>query len=43
VLPSAQSPAKPVLTTSAYAKQLHDADALIERIIDENLPGRPAH
>ena len=29
---------KPVLTTDAYARQLHDADALIERIIAGNLP-----
>lgn len=34
------TPAKPVLTTDAYAKQLADADALIEKIVNENLPGR---
>lgn len=34
---------KPVLTTDAYAKQLHDADALIEKTIAGNLPqGRKA-
>ena len=36
VLPAA-TPAKPVLSTQAYAKQLSDADALIERIIRDNL------
>jgi membrane fusion protein (multidrug efflux system) len=36
VLPAAQ-PARPVLQTDAYARQLKDADALIERIIDANL------
>ncbi|HVR82274.1 MAG TPA: efflux RND transporter periplasmic adaptor subunit [Luteimonas sp.] len=41
VLPAATS-AKPVLATQAYAKQLTDADALIERIIEQNLP-RGAH
>ena len=30
-------PAKSVLTTQAYAKQLQDADARIEQIIDQNL------
>ncbi|NUO76901.1 MAG: HlyD family efflux transporter periplasmic adaptor subunit [Lysobacter sp.] len=34
------APAKPVLTTDAYAKQLADADALIEKIVNENLPSR---
>ncbi|UHQ21836.1 efflux RND transporter periplasmic adaptor subunit [Lysobacter sp. 5GHs7-4] len=34
------APAKPVLTTDAYAKQLADADALIEKIVNENLPNR---
>ncbi|QNN46250.1 efflux RND transporter periplasmic adaptor subunit [Thermomonas brevis] len=29
---------KPVLTTDAYARQLHDADALIEKTIAGNLP-----
>ncbi|MEH6416977.1 efflux RND transporter periplasmic adaptor subunit [Pseudomonas sp. CGJS7] len=32
-------PAKGVLSTDAYAKQLHDADAMIEKIVEENLPG----
>jgi membrane fusion protein (multidrug efflux system) len=36
VLPAAQ-PAKPVLQTNAYARQLHDADALIDQIIADNL------
>jgi membrane fusion protein (multidrug efflux system) len=36
VLPAAL-PAKPVLETQAYAKQLSDADALIERIVEANL------
>ncbi len=30
----------PVLTTVAYEKQLSQADALIQRVIRENLPGR---
>lgn len=29
----------PVLATAAYAKQLHDADALIDTLIAQNLPG----
>ncbi|MBS0227157.1 MAG: efflux RND transporter periplasmic adaptor subunit [Proteobacteria bacterium] len=37
VLPSTP-PSKPVLATDAYSKQLHDADALIESIINDNLP-----
>ncbi|MFN3702224.1 efflux RND transporter periplasmic adaptor subunit [Thermomonas sp.] len=37
VLPAAPAD-KPVLTTDAYARQLHDANALIERIIAGNLP-----
>ncbi|MEG3789365.1 efflux RND transporter periplasmic adaptor subunit [Lysobacter sp. CCNWLW3] len=37
---ASSTPAKPVLTTDAYAKQLADADALIEKIVDENLPNR---
>ena len=42
VLPAAPAD-KPVLTTDAYAKQLHDADALIEKTIAGNLPqGRKA-
>lgn len=41
VLPSAPN-TKPVLSTNAYAKQLHDADALIETIIQKNLPGHKA-
>jgi membrane fusion protein (multidrug efflux system) len=36
VLPAVQ-PAKPVLQTNAYARQLQDADALIEQIIADNL------
>ncbi len=32
---------KPVLVTSAYAKQLADADALIQRVVRDNLPGAP--
>ena len=31
-------PAKSMLTTQAYAKQLKDADALIHDIIAKNLP-----
>ncbi len=31
---------KPLLATKAYARQLHDADALIEKIIGENLGRR---
>lgn len=30
---------KPVLRTDAYARQLHEADARIESIIESNLPG----
>ncbi|MFT4178313.1 MAG: HlyD family efflux transporter periplasmic adaptor subunit [Thermomonas sp.] len=37
VLPAAL-PAQPVHATQAYAKQLHDADALIEKVIGDNLP-----
>jgi membrane fusion protein, multidrug efflux system len=37
VLP-ASVPTKPVLSTQAYAKQLHDADALIDGIIRSNSP-----
>jgi membrane fusion protein (multidrug efflux system) len=36
VLPAA-TPAKPVLSTQAYAKQLSDADALIHDIVQDNL------
>jgi membrane fusion protein (multidrug efflux system) len=32
------TPAKSVLSTQAYAKQLADADALIDRVIRDNLP-----
>jgi membrane fusion protein, multidrug efflux system len=32
------SPTEPVLSTTAYAKQLAEADALIERVIRENRP-----
>jgi membrane fusion protein (multidrug efflux system) len=39
VLPAAV-PAKPVLSTQAFSQQLHDADALIERIIQDNLPNQ---
>ena len=38
VLP-ATAPTRPVLATDAYAKQLHDADAMIEALIAGNLPG----
>ena len=31
---------KPLLTTQAYAKQLADAEALIQKIVRENLPSR---
>ena len=31
-------PAKPLLTTQAYAKQLADANALIEKLVRQNLP-----
>jgi len=37
VLPAGPA-GKPVLATDAYAKQLHEADALIEKIIGDNLP-----
>ena len=30
----------PLLTTDAYAKQLADADSLIQEIVRENLPRR---
>lgn len=40
VLPAAVAD-KPLLTTAAYARQLHDADALIEQIIEDNL-ARPS-
>ena len=40
VLPAAV-PAAPVLSTQAYAKQSRDADALIERVIQDNMPHRP--
>ena len=36
VLPAAVA-GKPVLSTSAYDRQLHDADALIEKTIRDNL------
>jgi membrane fusion protein, multidrug efflux system len=32
-------PTKPLLTTQAYAKQLADANALIEKLVRQNLPG----
>jgi len=35
----ARKDVKPVLATSAYKKQLNDADALIADIIQQNLPG----
>ncbi len=41
VLPAAP-PAKPVLTTDAYARQMDEADARIDAIIRDNLP-RAAH
>lgn len=37
---ASSTPAKPVLSTDAYAKQLADADALIEKIVNDNLPNR---
>jgi membrane fusion protein (multidrug efflux system) len=39
VLASA-APSKPVLSTQAYARQLVDAEALIQKVIRENLPAR---
>jgi membrane fusion protein (multidrug efflux system) len=39
VLPAAV-PAKPVLSTQAFSRQLQDADAVIERIIQDNLPNQ---
>ena len=36
VLPEA-APARPVLATDAYAKQLSEADALIQEIVQANL------
>jgi len=39
LLPTA-APSAPKLTTNAYAKQLADADALVDRIIRENLGSR---
>ena len=36
---AAAPPAKPLLTTDAYAKQLAEADARILRIVQANLPG----
>ena len=33
-------PKAPVLTTAAYERQLSEADAMIQRVIRENLPGR---
>lgn len=41
VLPATVT-SKPLLTTRAYAKQLHDADALIARVIRDNLPATQA-
>ncbi len=37
---AAVAPTKPVLTTEAYAKQLADAEALIQKVIRENLARR---
>jgi len=39
VLPAAV-PANAVLATQAYARQLHDADAVIAKVIRDNLPRR---
>jgi len=36
---AAAPPAKPLLSTQAYAKQLSEADAVIANIVRENLPG----
>ncbi|BCT93332.1 multidrug resistance protein [Lysobacter helvus] len=37
---AAAPPAKPLLATQAYAKQLAEADARIQKIVRANLPGR---
>ncbi|MEO6138772.1 MAG: efflux RND transporter periplasmic adaptor subunit [Luteimonas sp.] len=42
VLPAAV-PAAPVLSTQAYTKQAQDADALIARVIRENMPNGSQH
>ncbi len=39
VLASARKDDKPLFTTAAYEKQLADANALIDKVIRENLPG----
>src|SRR3546814_16752824 len=38
---SAPQDGKPLLSTRAYATQLSEANALIERVINDNLPKRP--
>ena len=37
---AAKPPAKPVLSTDAYSEQLANADALIEKIVRDNLAGK---
>ncbi|BDU16047.1 efflux RND transporter periplasmic adaptor subunit [Lysobacter auxotrophicus] len=39
VLAAPRKDDKPLLTTAAYEKQLNDANALIDKVIRENLPG----
>jgi membrane fusion protein (multidrug efflux system) len=39
VLVPARRNDKPLFTTAAYEKQLNDANALIDKVIRENLPG----
>lgn len=39
VLAAARKDDKPLFTTAAYEKQLNDANALIDKVIRENLPG----
>ncbi|HEY0506311.1 MAG TPA: efflux RND transporter periplasmic adaptor subunit [Lysobacter sp.] len=39
VLAQARKDDKPLFTTAAYEKQLNDANALIDKVIRENLPG----
>jgi membrane fusion protein (multidrug efflux system) len=39
VLSAARKNDKPLFTTAAYEKQLNDANALIDKVIRENLPG----
>jgi membrane fusion protein, multidrug efflux system len=39
VLAAPRKDDKPLFTTAAYEKQLNDANALIDKVIRENLPG----